>query len=114
MVLFWMLLGMLFGRMKNAAVSRCVYADCVYSVKLFEILEKMEKAGLIAGFMRKSRRHVRVYLSFDDLGHSPLRFLHRTSSVGRRLYVRAKSLRRMIFRNRYNNIIMTAKGPLAF
>jgi hypothetical protein len=27
-------------------------------------------------------------------------------------YVRAKSLRRVGFRNKYTNIIMTAKGPL--
>jgi ribosomal protein S8 len=40
-----------FGRLKNAAVSRCEYADCLYSVKVVEVLEKMEKVGLIAGFI---------------------------------------------------------------
>lgn len=42
---------MLFGRLKNAAATQASYADVLYSVKTVDVLEKMEEALLIAGFI---------------------------------------------------------------
>lgn len=102
-------------RIRNAISAKQTRVDIPGSKLKMEVARILKEEGYINNFVTKGegvKFMIRVYLRYDAKGTSSITYLSRVSRPGRRVYVGAKEIPRVL--GGYGiNIVSTSKGLMS-
>lgn len=102
-------------RVRNAIAAKHSRVDIPASKLKFEIARILKEEGYINNYVAKGegvRRSIRIFLRYDARGTSSITHLERVSRPGRRVYLGADEIPRVL--GGYGiNIISTSKGLMS-
>jgi len=102
-------------RIRNAIVAKHSRVDVPASRMKFEIARILKEEGYINNFVSKgdgSQKVIRIFLRYDARGASSITYIQRVSRPGRRVYVAALQMPRVL--GGYGiSIVSTSKGLMS-
>ena len=102
-------------RVRNAIAAKHSRVDIPASKLKLEIARILKEEGYINNYVTKGegvRRSIRIFLRYDGRGTSSITHLERVSRPGRRVYVGASEVKRVL--GGYGiNIISTSRGLMS-
>jgi small subunit ribosomal protein S8 len=102
-------------RVRNAIAAKHSRVDIPASKLKLEIARILKEEGYINNYVTKGegvRRSIRIFLRYDGRGTSSITHLERVSRPGRRVYVGADEVKRVL--GGYGiNIISTSRGLMS-
>src|ERR1044072_6286120 len=103
------------SRIRNAIAAKHSRVDMPASKLKLEIARILKEEGYINNFVVKgegTKRTIRVFLRYDARGTSSITYLQRVSRPGRRVYMGAGEIPRVL--GGYGvNIVSTSKGRMS-
>jgi small subunit ribosomal protein S8 len=102
-------------RIRNAIVAKHPRVDVPFSRMKFEIARILKEEGYINNFVNKgdgSQKVIRIFLRYDARGLSSITHLSRVSRPGRRVYMGAQQMPRVL--GGYGiSIVSTSRGLMS-
>lgn len=101
-------------KIRNASMVHHESCDVPFSNLKHEIVKILKDEGYIKNFRvfvdEKKKKSIKIFLSYDEEGKSTISELKRLSKPGRRMYVKAKDIKK-VKRNLFATMILsTSKG----